>query len=120
MRAAVRMMERLGVWNAERVNRGLQPVGTGIGTACGRVGVGNIGSPQFVEYTAIGDTVNLASRLCSKAEAGEVIANTTTRRTCEAAGVMTDRFVEIGIVDLKGVAEPVRIHKIVVPTVAES
>jgi adenylate cyclase len=120
VRAAVRMMERLGAWNADRVAKGLKPVGTGIGTACGSVVVGNIGSPQFVEYTAIGDTVNLASRLCSKAEAGEVIVNTTTRRTCEASGVMNDRFEEIGFVDLKGVAEPVRIHKIVVPTVAES
>ena len=117
VRAGVRIMERLGAWNAERIARGLDPVGTGIGTACGRVVVGNIGSPQFVEYTAIGDTVNLASRLCSKAEAGELIVTNTTRTVCEEAGVMAGRFVEIGPVELKGVAEPVVIHKIVIPTV---
>ncbi len=119
VRAGVRIMERLGVWNAERVARGLEPVGTGIGTACGKVVVGNIGSPQFVEYTAIGDTVNLASRLCSKAQAGELIVTNYTRTVCEGAGVMNGRFVEIGPVTLKGVADAVTIHKIVIPTVID-
>ena len=119
VRAAVRMMERLGEWNADRVARGLNPVGTGIGTACGPVVVGNIGSPQFLEYTAIGDTVNLASRLCSKAEEGQILVTDRTRRICEGDGVMVGRFVELGPMDVKGMAEPVSVHKIEVPTTTE-
>ena len=118
VRAGVRMMERLGEWNADRVARGLKPVGTGIGTACGHVVVGNIGSPQFIEYTAIGDSVNLASRLCGKAEEGQLLVTNYTRKVCEDAGVMAGRFEEIGPVAVKGVSDPVVIHKIEVPTVA--
>lgn len=117
VRAGVRMMERLAEWNADRVKRGLKPVGTGIGTACGNVVVGNIGSPQFIEYTAIGDSVNLASRLCGKAEEGQLLVTNYTRIVCEADGVMDGRFEEIGAVEVKGLAEPVLIHKIEVPTV---
>jgi class 3 adenylate cyclase len=64
---------------AERLD-GLQ-VGIGINT--GKVILGMIGSRQRADYTMIGDNVNLASRLCSAAGAGEVIVADSTYRNVE-------------------------------------
>ncbi|MEZ4320031.1 MAG: adenylate/guanylate cyclase domain-containing protein [Myxococcota bacterium] len=109
-RAATRILERLAAWNAERVARGEPPVHTGIGIATGPVVVGCIGSPEKLEYTAIGEGVNVSARLCSKAEAGQVLVS---EAVWAASG--DDRFVRIGPIAVKGVSEPVIVHAFQVP-----
>jgi class 3 adenylate cyclase len=62
---ALEMVEQVEEFNAEHrlEDRGLTPLSIGVGVATGPVVAGNIGSPERMEYTTIGDTVNFAARL---------------------------------------------------------
>jgi adenylate cyclase len=83
--AALRMMEILPELN-ERWQRDYDgfTVQIGVGITTGEVFLGNIGSPERMEYTVIGDTVNVASRFSGLAGAGQVIVG---RETLDALGV---------------------------------
>jgi len=61
--AALRCRERLVEWNRAWKQKGLPELPTGLGLATGEVVVGNIGAPSRLTYTALGDTMNVASRI---------------------------------------------------------
>ena len=63
LKTALQMMESLDEFNAEVVKEGVPPFGMGLGINTGTVVVGNMGSSQRFDYTCLGDSVNLASRL---------------------------------------------------------
>jgi adenylate cyclase len=73
VRAAVKMQARLKEWNEDRIAAGKVPIKIGIGLHTGHVVVGNMGSNRALSYTAIGDGVNLASRLCGVAREDMVV-----------------------------------------------
>ena len=73
MRAAIDMQRKLVELNQHWAQTGKPSVQIGIGINFGQVFAGNIGSEQRLEYTVLGDAVNTASRLCSKAGKGEII-----------------------------------------------
>jgi adenylate cyclase len=78
MSAAVAMQRRMLSINDELHAEGYPEIGIGIGLHTGEVIVGYIGSERRSEYTAIGDTVNTASRLESNAKAGEILVSEVT------------------------------------------
>jgi len=59
--------------NRERVAAGLPPINFRIGLNAGTMLAGNLGSKEKMEYTVVGDTVNLASRICSMAEINQIV-----------------------------------------------
>jgi adenylate cyclase len=80
VRCGLEMQRALGEFNRIRATNGQEPVNIGIGINTGLVIAGAIGSSRTLQYTVIGDPVNIASRLCSVAKAGEVIISEYTLR----------------------------------------
>jgi PAS domain S-box-containing protein len=73
VKTAIEMQEKLIEFNQHRIMHSKCPIKIGIGINRGRVISGNIGSRQQMNFTVIGDAVNLASRLCSAAKSDEII-----------------------------------------------
>jgi adenylate cyclase len=82
VKAAVAMQKRLVTLNEELVRDGFSAISVGIGLHTGEATIGYIGSDQRSEYTAIGDTVNLAARLESNAAGGQVLLSDATAAAC--------------------------------------
>jgi adenylate cyclase len=84
--ASVQMQRRMEEINAQLRADGLAEIAIGIGLHTGVATVGYIGSERRSEYTAIGDTVNLAARLEQNALPGQIILSDATARAAEGAG----------------------------------
>jgi len=82
VKAAVMMQKRLASLNQELHADGYEQISVGIGLHTGEATVGYIGSDRRSEYTAIGDTVNLGSRLESNARGGEILISEATVAAC--------------------------------------
>ena len=74
---AVEMQKQIIRLNKKRRKRKEIPISAGIGINRGIVVSGNIGSRDMMDYTVIGDTVNLGARLCSAAGPGEILVSST-------------------------------------------
>lgn len=75
---ALEMQEAVIRLNRQWMIAGRQTIGVGMGINTGDVTVGNLGSREFLDYTVIGDQVNLACRLEQQAGAGEIIITQAT------------------------------------------
>ena len=109
-RRALELAKRIrehGVELARRWSDADQQLGVGVGVASGFVTVGVIGAASRLEYTAVGSTVNLASRLCAEAEPGAVLLD---QRTIEllAAEARNDEVRAGEPLRLKGFQQPVQ------------
>jgi len=86
--AAVAMQRQMSVINAELRREGFEGIQIGIGLHTGEATVGYIGSERRSEYTAIGDTVNLASRLESGALPGQILLTEAAAVAAREAGCL--------------------------------
>ena len=110
VRASIAMMRELKAWNAQRSAEGRKPVDIGIGLNTDMVVSGNIGSKKRMDYTIIGDGVNLASRLESacKQYGTHILISEFTYKHLRG----TYRTREIDLVVVKGKTQPVAIHEV--------
>ncbi len=110
VRAAISMIRELRRWNAQRASEGRAPIDIGIGLNTDLVVSGNIGSKKRMDYTMIGDGVNLASRLESacKQYGSHILVSEFTYGKLRG----TYRAREVDLVVVKGKTKPVAIYEI--------
>ena len=110
VRAGINMIKRLWEWNSLREKDGKMPVEMGLGINTDRVVSGNIGSSKRMDYTMIGDGVNLAARLESacKAYSARILISDFTYRKLK--GTYKIRYIDDVIV--KGKTEPVGVREV--------
>lgn len=109
MRAAIEMMTTLEKLNAKWQEDGReQQVKIGIGINFGEVFAGNIGSDRRLEYTVIGDAVNVASRLCSEAGPGEIMVSEPLLKALRSP----PEIEVLEPIELKGKAEAVQVYRV--------
>lgn len=106
--SAVRIQEDIRNYNRERMAWGLEPVGVGIGINTGTVVAGNIGCQRKLEYTVIGDAVNVAARLVALAQPGQVLVSGSTYEKIQTA--LDAKF--LGMQQVKGREQPVAVYEV--------
>jgi len=110
VRAAIRMMTDLKIFNEKRSTEGKMPIDHGMGINTDSIVSGNIGSPKRMDYTVIGDGVNLAARIESacKQYGAHILISQFTYNAVKA----TYRTRQVDYVIVKGKTEPVGVYEV--------
>src|SRR5690606_2564708 len=96
--------------NRQRAERGQQQVQFRIGVNCGPMLAGNMGSRERMEYTVVGDAVNLGARLASAGKPGQIVITEEVQRDPRLARRIRCR--KIGTIQLRGKRLPVAIYQV--------
>jgi class 3 adenylate cyclase len=114
--AALEMQAAVDEFNAARAPRGEAPISVHIGIASGLAAAGYIGTDStmqsYIQYAVIGDTTNVASRICSAAGPGEILIGEETRARI-SPGVF--RLETLAPIAAKGKDRPVPVHRVQPP-----
>ena len=108
LNTAVEMQNKIKELNNIRKERKEKPVLVGAGINKGYVVSGNIGSRDMMDYTVIGYTVNLGSRLCSAAGPGEIIVSKEVIKNQDR----NFNFEELVPINVKGKKDKINIFKV--------
>jgi adenylate cyclase len=110
MRASIKMTTELIALNKRRAERGQMDIKMGIGLNTDIVVSGNIGSPKRMDFTVIGDGVNLASRLeaACKEYSAQILCSASTVNKLKGSY----RLREVDLVVVKGKTEPVSVYEV--------
>ena len=111
VRAALEMQQELSELSEKWSREGRPPMRIGVGINSGTAIVGNLGSAQRLEYTAIGDTVNLASRLesATKDLQADILISEHTHASLRGEPFT---FTNKGAISVKGRAAPVTVYAV--------
>jgi adenylate cyclase len=109
VRCALDMQEAMGALNAQLARRALPELRMGIGVNCGQLIVGNIGSEKRKKYGALGSPINLAFRIESQTEGGEVLVSPEVHSHLNGQ-LLVDQARESL---LKGLDDPVMLYRVV-------
>jgi adenylate cyclase len=108
VKAAVELERLVVEMNRDAKARGWPQLQIGIGINTGEVTAGNIGSPRRIDYTVIGDNVNMASRLMNKAKGGEIIIAESTSADLDGKFALT----KLEPFTVKGRSEPISAYAV--------
>jgi adenylate cyclase len=108
IRTALAMQAGIRRLSARRLQEGMDPVAAGIGVSTGEAVAGTVGTEERMEYTVIGDSVNLAARLESAAKPAQILIS---QRTWESVnGLVTVR--SLGALKVKGKDDAVEAYEV--------
>jgi adenylate cyclase len=120
VRCAIELQQEVNRWNAKRAGRGAVAIPLSIGLHHGPAVVGNTGTEERLEFTVIGDTVNIASRLESLTRdiGCRIAVSAACLAAAKVAGGELPALRHLGPVPVRGRVEPVDVH--VWPAAVES
>jgi adenylate cyclase len=108
IRTALAMQEGITGLNERRARDGKEAISVGIGVSAGEAVAGTVGTEDRMEYTVIGDSVNLAARLESNAKPGQILIS---HRTYERVRDLVDAR-PLGRIRVKGKEEEVEVYEV--------
>lgn len=109
VRAAIEMQLAVCRFNQQWVRRQNEPIDIHIGLNTGKVAAGNIGSKKLIQYALIGDTTNVASRICNVARAGEIVISQSTLDRLQDRHFPLE---DMGLQKVKGKDEPLQLYRV--------
>ena len=112
VKAALEIMNLIETYALENKNQA-EALRIGIGINTGEMVAGNLGSKEKMEYTVIGDNVNIASRLTSLADPGEILISGKTYDHLDQSNDI--KVTEKGRISIKGRKIKIRVFKLIIP-----
>jgi adenylate cyclase len=109
IRTALAMQAGMRDLSARRATEGKPPIAVGIGINAGDAVAGTVGTEARMEYTVIGDSVNLASRLESNSKAGQILISEQTYRKVQAAVEARS----LGRIKVKGKEDEIGVYEVI-------
>jgi adenylate cyclase len=108
VKAATTIQRMVKQLNRDAADRRWPELHVGIGVNTGVVTAGNIGSPRRLDYTVVGDAVNVAARLMASAEKDQILISDTTKAELPSGSAVT----ALPPLKVKGKAEPLKVYSL--------
>jgi PAS domain S-box-containing protein len=115
LQSAIDMIDEMARWNGKRIKAGRSPIDVAVSANYGMAVLGDIGTRESMTFTAIGDTLNIASRmqgLCRSLKSQLVVSQSLAARAGEECGgkwPILSRLSDGGRHHLRGVTQPVQV-----------
>jgi len=113
VQAAREMLQAAGLFNESAASQGWPRLEVGVGVNTGEAVIGTVGSSRRMEYTVMGDAVNLASRICDLASGGQVLVSEETVKEIEEDGGEPPPVRDLPPVEVKGKKDPVKVYEVI-------